>query len=309
MLLITQADSTQIESSKRMWMSGTPEQAMSSAYALQHLKDQVHDPVVRQKLTPTHQFGCKRILILDDWYPMFNQPNVELVTDKPIRITEKGVVTHSVTTLPPKSFEGEPATAYNAYNEDPEAPKETEHEIDILLWGTGFDMSDQGGHFDVYGIDGVKLSDHWGQSPRAYYAVGVNKFPNFFLVLGPNSANFWSNLTTLVEVQTRYNADLIKYIRNKCRTQAFAMNVKADVQQQYNDHMFSTIGDVAVVSPGCQNYYTNDSGELSYWNPLHGWTYAWRLLWPVFKHYDFYQKQGDGGKSNGHINAASLKYD
>lgn len=50
-----------------MWLSGTKENAQMRDYALAHLEDKVKDPKTRQKLTPQHEFGCKRILILDDW--------------------------------------------------------------------------------------------------------------------------------------------------------------------------------------------------------------------------------------------------
>lgn len=50
-----------------MWLSGTSENAQMRDLAVAHLTRQVHDPVTRQKLMPQHEFGCKRILVLDNW--------------------------------------------------------------------------------------------------------------------------------------------------------------------------------------------------------------------------------------------------
>lgn len=41
----------------------------------------IKDPVLRRKLTPDYSFGCKRPTLSNTFYPTFNRPNVELVTD------------------------------------------------------------------------------------------------------------------------------------------------------------------------------------------------------------------------------------
>ncbi|KAF2494380.1 FAD/NAD(P)-binding domain-containing protein [Lophium mytilinum] len=246
------------ERSKPMWLVGTKEHAAAQAYAIQHLESTVKDPVTREKLRPRNQFGCKRLLVLDDWYPLFNNPKVELITDKPVRITEKGIA--------------------------PDAHEE-EREIDVLLWGTGFEMADQGGHFQIYGINGANLAKTWGDSPKAYYSVGVANFPNMCLMLGPNAANFWSNLTTIVEVQCNYNAKLIKHIKQKNQIGPYALTVDPKVQEWYNEWIKSKMKGIAILSANCSNYYTNNKGEATYWNPFHGYTYAWQMKWPKYNDY------------------------
>lgn len=80
------------ESSKPMWLLGTNENKGAAAFSRAFLESQVESPEVRRKLTPKDAFGCKRILVLDNWLSMFNKSNVELVTEKPVQFTEKGVV-------------------------------------------------------------------------------------------------------------------------------------------------------------------------------------------------------------------------
>lgn len=58
------------------------------AVGIKHLENQVKDPALREKLRPSGRFGCKRPLFLDNYYPAICQPNVELITDPPIEITE-----------------------------------------------------------------------------------------------------------------------------------------------------------------------------------------------------------------------------
>ncbi|KAG9665052.1 FAD/NAD(P)-binding domain-containing protein, partial [Aureobasidium melanogenum] len=274
-----------IEGRKKMWLSGTKENAQMRDIALAHLESKVKDPKTRQKLTPQHEFGCKRILILDDWYPMFNRPNVKLITDRPVKITENGIVSKPPGEVKPSENQEKPGDAWLENNVVEDAQSQ-ETKIDVLIWGTGFDMTHQGSHFQLYGLGGVSLEELWGDSPRAYYSVAVNKFPNFMMMLGPNSANFWSNLTTLVEIQAKYNVQLIKRIKAECDTNGpYAMNVTAEAQDAYNKEIQGKMGNIAILSPGCNNYYTNSTGEATYWGPLRGWVYAWRLLWPKTNHY------------------------
>ncbi|GAB7356265.1 hypothetical protein MBLNU459_g7075t1 [Dothideomycetes sp. NU459] len=243
-----------IESTKRMWFSGTKENKAMYDYSMAFLERQVESPIVREKLRPRTQFGCKRVLILDDYYPIFNEPNVELITDKPIRITEKGIISKPADQVPQSEREKEPTGSYDLRNEAPHAVEE-EREIDVLIWGTGFEMDNQGGHFQVYGIDGINLEETWGDRPQAYYSVGVSKFPNFMLMLGPNSANNWSNLTTIVEIQARYNCQLIRHLKENNKEGPYALYVDPLAQKDYNNWIQSNMGDVAILSSNCSNYY------------------------------------------------------
>lgn len=92
-----------------MWLLGTKENEGAAAYSRAFLEKQVKSAAIREKLTPKDAFGCKRILVLDDYLTIFNQNNVELITEKPIRFTEKGVM----------SEDGK------------------EREVDVILNGTG----------------------------------------------------------------------------------------------------------------------------------------------------------------------------
>jgi cation diffusion facilitator CzcD-associated flavoprotein CzcO len=82
--------------------------------AHRHVDNQVKDPVLREKLKPRDNFGCKRPLVLDDYYPVFNNKNVELITDPVTSLDENAIVSTNT-----KIGETE------------------RREIDVLIWGTG----------------------------------------------------------------------------------------------------------------------------------------------------------------------------
>jgi cation diffusion facilitator CzcD-associated flavoprotein CzcO len=124
------------ESSKPNQYSGTPEQQATAAVALRHLHNQVKDPVLRAKLTPNHEFGCKRPLVLDDYYPTLEKPNVELIINKPVRITEDSIISDPPSLLPKQVLENEPEGAYDV-DSITDDHKELESKIDVLIWGTG----------------------------------------------------------------------------------------------------------------------------------------------------------------------------
>ncbi|RSL42123.1 hypothetical protein CEP54_015591 [Fusarium duplospermum] len=79
--------------------------------------------------------------------------------------------------------------AYRERAQDP-AVCEVEREIGVLIWGTGFDMNDSSGHFQIYGKGGINLTQLWGDYLETYRSVTIANFPDLFLTLGPNSANY-----------------------------------------------------------------------------------------------------------------------
>ena len=42
-------------------------------------------------MTPSDEFGCKRVMLTDDWYPALTKPNVEVVTERVAEVTPAGI--------------------------------------------------------------------------------------------------------------------------------------------------------------------------------------------------------------------------
>lgn len=93
---------------------GTWWQRAVQAIAHYHLNRQVHDEHTREKLRATDRLGCKQVLVLSDFYPIFNQAHVELITDSPTALDRHSIVSRNSAT-----------------------GKEEYREVDVLIWATG----------------------------------------------------------------------------------------------------------------------------------------------------------------------------
>jgi cation diffusion facilitator CzcD-associated flavoprotein CzcO len=126
--------------------------------SLGHLCDQVHDPALRAKLTPDFQLGCKRVLISDDYWASFERPNVELVTDPIEEITSTGLVTRDGS---------ERGSTRSCSRPD-------------SRWALERAVRDRGpGRADARAA--------WAHGAVAYQGMTVSGFPNWFILMGPNT--------------------------------------------------------------------------------------------------------------------------
>ncbi len=141
---------------------------------VEHIKRQVTDPAIAEKLIPKYDFGCKRPSFTNKFYPVFNKKNVDLVTDPITEITENGVVTQDG----------------------------TERQIDTLVAATGFQVFEKGSvpTFAIVGKGGVAISDWWEENRyQAFEGATVPGYPNYFMMFGPYSvctASFFGMIDT-----------------------------------------------------------------------------------------------------------------
>ena len=173
--------------------------------ALSHLQRQVHDPVVRDKLTPRYGLGCKRPGFSNDYLPTFNRPNVHLETSPIQRFTRGGVQT----------ADGERGP------------------FDVLILATGFKVFEPGNMppFPIRGRDGADLETFWSENRyQAYQGVSVPGFPNLFTILGPYGFN-GASYFTLIENQSRHIVRCLKRARKLGAT-------KIEVTREANDRYF-----------------------------------------------------------------------
>ena len=142
----------------------------------------VDDPETARKLMPTDYYA-KRPLCNSGYYETYNRDNVALVSirENPItEITPNGVLTSDG----------------------------VEHELDLLVFATGFDAVDgQYARMDLRGRGGETIQQHWEDGPTSYLGVAAAGFPNLFMILGPNGP--FSNIPPAIEIQVEMVADLI----------------------------------------------------------------------------------------------------
>jgi cation diffusion facilitator CzcD-associated flavoprotein CzcO len=156
--------------------------AAAAAFIRAKIVEVVDDPETARKLTP-HDLYAKRPLCNEGYYETYNRDNVELVSllETPIEeITPAGV----------RTADG------------------VEHELDVLVFATGFDAVD--GNYramDLRGRGGRHIDEHWTDGPTSYLGVSKAGFPNMFMILGPNGP--FTNLPPSIETQVEWIGELI----------------------------------------------------------------------------------------------------
>lgn len=198
---------------------------------LKKLAKEVHNPEIRQKLTPNYKAGCKRILNSDDYLPTFNRENVHLVTENISEITENEIITN----------EGE------------------KYKVDCIVWATGFDAAQIRTQNKIFGLNKRELFSEWLQNGmEAHKGTTISGFPNLFFILGPNTGLRHSSMLHIMESQLNYAMQMIQKLEKKAENAFF--NVKAQAQKAYNVHLQELFKTTVWVS-GCKSWYIDDGGR------------------------------------------------
>jgi cation diffusion facilitator CzcD-associated flavoprotein CzcO len=222
--------------------------------ALEHLEKQVADVQLRNDLTPDYTIGCKRILISSDYYPALQRDNLSLIMTGIREITADSIV----------DDEGH------------------EHKIDAIILGTGFRATDPISPTRIFGIGDRELSQDWQNGPEAFLGINVAGYPNFFLLVGPNTGLGHNSMIFMIESQIRYT---IKMLRKMSEEGIQAVDVKADSQEQFNRNLQQILAK-SVWQSGCKSWYQTEDGKNSSIWPGPTFSYWARTLRPDMRHYN-----------------------
>jgi cation diffusion facilitator CzcD-associated flavoprotein CzcO len=208
-----------------------------------HLRAQVEDEALRERLTPRYEVGCKRILLSDDFYPSLTLPNVEVV-DSPVA-----------------SF-----TAHEVVGQDGIA-----RPVDVVIMGTGFDAAEPPYAEHIVGRDGVRLSEVWkANGVEAYAGSTVVGFPNLFMMIGPNSTLAHNSMIYMIESHINYVAGAVAFTR---RPGVRVVEVKPSVQRRYNERLQARLEHSVWVEGGCGSWYLDHRGRNTTLWPDHTWRF------------------------------------
>ena len=147
----------------------------------------VSDPSTAEHLKPWYRQFCKRPCFHDDYLATFNRPTVELIDTDGLGVdcvTEKGVVVKGV-----------------------------EYEVDCLIYATGFEVGtnfSRRAGYEIYGIGGKSLTEHWQDGARTFHGFHSHGFPNCFIVSGVQSG-FTVNFPHMLEEQARHIAHILEH--------------------------------------------------------------------------------------------------
>lgn len=197
--------------------------------ARHHLSKAVPDRALRAKLTPNYRLGCKRVLISDDYYPALQRPNVILETGDIARLTGAGVTTADGRV----------------------------HDLDVIVYATGFDVTGSFARMNLVGRNGQRLAEAWSDGMGAYQGITVAGFPNYFMLLGPNTGLGHNSIIAMIEVQVRHVLDCLEALRGGAR----AIEVRPEAQARFLDWIRTRLADSIWQTGGCRSWYLDARGR------------------------------------------------
>ncbi len=189
----------------------------------------IKDPVLRSKVTPSDELGCKRVMLTDEWYPTLTEPNVELVTERIAEVTPVGVRTEDG----------------------------VERRADVIVIATGFQTHGFVTPMAVTGREGRSLSDVWAGVPRAYLGLSVPGFPNFFLLYGPNTNGGSGSVVFTIEAGI---AHVIAALRALDRSREREIEIRPEAAAGFDADLRDALRGT-VWHTGCTNWYVDEHGE------------------------------------------------
>ncbi|GAA2042790.1 NAD(P)/FAD-dependent oxidoreductase [Agromyces tropicus] len=201
--------------------------------ALAHLAAQVSDPDLRRDLTPDYAFGCKRVLLSDDFYPALDSGEVAL----------------------------EPTALHAIRGRTLVAAGGTRHEADAIVLATGFETTRQPYAQLVRGSDGTTLDDHWATGMRSFASTLVSGFPDLYILNGPNASLGHNSAVLMMEEQAEF---VVRCLAARDRAPGASVEVDLEQELAYTAEIEDRSAPTPWITGGCRNWYVDDrSGRLT----------------------------------------------
>jgi 4-hydroxyacetophenone monooxygenase len=206
-------------------------------------------PDLLAKCVPDYPPYGKRILLDNDWYRMLRKPGVELVTEPIRRIRGAGI----------------------------ETADGMLREADVIVYATGFKLTEMAARLGIIGRGGRSLRQAWGDDDlRAYLGLTVPGFPNFFCMVGPGtSSGHGGSITFIAEAQARYITSCLVRMGEQGVS---AIDVRPEVLDDYQRRFDAEHETLIWSHPGMSTYYRNRHGRVftvlpwrlvDYWQAAH----------------------------------------
>ncbi|MFD3654112.1 flavin-containing monooxygenase [Streptomyces sp. NPDC058620] len=191
----------------------------------------IKDPALRAKLTPSYRIGCKRILLSSAYYPALAQPNVDVVASGLTEVRGSTVV----------------------------ASDGTETEVDAIIFGTGFHVTDMPIAERVVGAEGITLAEHWKGGMEALRGATAVGFPNWMTIIGPNTGLGNSSMILMIESQLNYMADYLR--RLDVLGGRAALGARQSAVTAWNHRVQERMKRTVWNTGGCTSWYLDSEGR------------------------------------------------
>jgi cation diffusion facilitator CzcD-associated flavoprotein CzcO len=200
-------------------------QARSVAF----MRLQLKDAELRRKVWPGYTFGCKRVLFSSSYLPALQRAKVDLVTDEIAGAAPGGIVTADGSL----------------------------HEVDCIIWGTGFRTTEFMFPMEITGANGSELRESWAGGAHAHLGMSVPGFPNMFLMYGPNTNTSGGSIIFYHEAQAAYLRQALEQLRDRG---AGAIEVRPEVEAASDRALQSRFAGTAWTQ--CDSWYRDERGRI-----------------------------------------------
>ncbi|MFJ2268565.1 flavin-containing monooxygenase [Streptomyces sp. NPDC087849] len=191
----------------------------------------IKDPALRAKLTPSYRIGCKRILLSNAYYPALAQPNVDVVASGLAEVRGSTVV----------------------------ASDGTEAEVDAVIFGTGFHVTDMPIADRVVGAEGITLAESWKDGMQSLRGAGAAGFPNWMTIIGPNTGLGNSSMILMIESQLNYMADYLRQLN--VLGGRVALDARPSAVGAWNRRVQERMKRTVWNTGGCTSWYLDANGR------------------------------------------------
>ncbi|WP_261718613.1 NAD(P)/FAD-dependent oxidoreductase [Streptomyces sp. FZ201] len=199
--------------------------------ARQNMARAIKDPELRAKLTPDYRIGCKRILLSSEYYPAIARPNVDVVASGLAEVRGSTLV----------------------------AADGTEAEVDAIVFGTGFHVTDMPIAERVVGADGRTLAETWKGGMQALRGASAAGFPNWMTIIGPNTGLGNSSMILMIESQLNYMADYLRQLN--VLGGRVALDARPSAVHAWNRRVQERMKRTVWNTGGCTSWYLDASGR------------------------------------------------
>ncbi|MEZ0342799.1 flavin-containing monooxygenase [Mycobacterium sp. pV006] len=214
------------------------------AIALNTLERTIPDEALRERLTPDHPLGCKRLVFATDYLQALAEPHVEVVSSAARALRARSLVTEDGTEL----------------------------DVDVVLCATGYAAADYLGQIEVLGAAGTPLRHTWRDGAFAYLGMAVPGYPNFFMLYGPNTNVGSNSVIFVLEAQAHYIVRALKHLRRRGKDY---IEVRSEVTSRYLEQIDRWMQGTVWLTR-CSSYFRAANGRV-----VTQWPRSARAFWAM----------------------------